>query len=114
MRIQDGWWKGRDRDGGERSPQHERQGFGKAQDQTLGEGRRKRETPTGKMTTGLYGPEGREMPFKNSGDCFGVSFLGGRGTWAAGVIIGPCLGPSRGVFGGQMVNSMRTGILSVL
>lgn len=70
--------------------------------------------PTGKKTTGLYGPEGREMPCKNSGECLRVSFLGGRGTWAAGVIIGPCLGPSRGVFGAQMVNSMKAGILSVL
>lgn len=66
----------------------------------------------GQMTTGLYGP--REMPFKNSGDYLGVSFPGGRGTWALDVIIGPCLGSSRGVFGAQMVNSMRAGILSVL
>lgn len=37
-----------------------------------------------------------------------------EGLWAAGVIIGPCLRPPRGVFGPQMVNSVRAGILSVL
>lgn len=47
---------GEGRDGGRESPQHEREGLGEAQGQTLG-GRRK-----GEMTTGLQDPEEREAP----------------------------------------------------
>lgn len=108
MRSQEGWWE----DESEKSPQLKGQSFGKAGTDPRRE--KKKQDPIEKMTSGLYDPEGREMPFKNSGECLRVSFLGGRSTWAADVITGLHLGPTRGVLGAQMVNCVTAGILSLL
>lgn len=89
---------------GRESPQHEREGFGKAPGQAQ-EGDNKRGGPKGKKTTATRTwREGR--PHKKP------QVSGGRQE--AGVSIGRCLGPSGGVLGALMVNSVRVGIMSIL